>query len=267
MPPSGPRQTVSSLGIAYMAGAMFLFAAVDAQAKFLTDTFHPIQITWSRQLGLLIGVFVLMALRGVAVLRTQLADAVAVAFVAPFVVTLLSVVVLREPVGVRRWTAVTIGFVGAMIVIRPGLGVIHPAVLLVLLAATMFALRQILSRMLSSSDRTATTVAYTALVGSLLLTAPLPFVWQWPTTTIEVALLVDMAVLAALAEVLVIKALEVAQAVVVAPVMYTLLIWSTMYGYLVFAQLPDLWTWVGALTIVATGVYTLHRERVVARGV
>jgi S-adenosylmethionine uptake transporter len=81
---------------------------------------------------------------------------------------------------------------------------------------------------------------------------------------VEVTLLVSIAILAALAELLVIKALEVAQAVVVAPVQYTLLIWSTMYGYLVFAQLPDLWTWVGALIIVGTGFYTFHRERVVA---
>jgi len=275
-----------------MAGGMFLFSAVDTQAKFLTDTLHPIHIVWSRQLGLLIGVFILLALRGVAVLRTQypglriargalaaisatlfivavsfvpLADAVAVSFVAPFIVTVLGALVLREPVGVRRWIAVTIGFLGAMIVIRPGLGVIHPAVMLVLLAAALFALRQILSRVLSNSDRTATTVAYTALVGSLVLTVPLPFVWRWPTTTVEAVLLVSIAILAALAELLVIKALEVAQAVVVAPVQYTLLIWSTIYGYLVFAQLPELWTWVGALIIVATGFYTLHREWVVAR--
>ncbi len=275
-----------------MAAGMFLFSAVDTQAKFLTATLHPIQIVWSRQLGLLIGVLILLALRGVSILHTRhpglqilrgglaassatlfivavsfvpLADAVAVSFVAPFIVTVLGALMLREPVGIRRWAAVTIGFLGTMIVIRPGLGVIHPAVMLVLLAATLFALRQILSRVLSSSDRTVTTLAYTALVGSLVLTVPLPFVWQWPTSPVEIALLVGIAIMAALAELLVIKALEVAQAVVVAPVQYTLLIWGTMYGYLVFSQLPDLWTWIGALIIVATGFYTLHRERVVAR--
>ena len=275
-----------------MAGGMFLFSAVDAQAKFLTDTFHPIQIVWSRQLGLLIGMFVLLALRGFDIFRTKypglqiargalaagsatifiiaisfvpLADAVAVSFVAPFIVTVLGAFILREPVGVRRWTAVTIGFLGTMIVIRPGMGVIHPAVMLVLLAATLFALRQIVSRMLSNSDRTVTTVAYTALVGSLILTVPLPFVWQWPATNIDLALLISIAILAALAELLVIKALEVAQAVVVAPLQYTLLLWGTMYGYLIFGQMPDLWTWVGALIIVITGLYTLHREWVVAR--
>jgi len=156
-------------------------------------------------------VFVLLALRGAAILRTRrpalqvirgglaassatlfivavsfvpLADAIAVSFVAPFIVTVLGALVLREPVGIRRWSAVTIGFLGTMIVIRPGMGVIHPAVMLVVLAAILFALRQILSRVLSGTDRIETTVAYTALVGSLLLTMPLPFVWRWPATTL-----------------------------------------------------------------------------------
>jgi drug/metabolite transporter (DMT)-like permease len=275
-----------------MAGGMFLFAAVDTQAKFLTDTLHPIQIVWSRQLGLLAGVLILLAVRGFSVLHTRspglqiargalavssatlfiiavsfvpLADAVVVTFVTPFIVTVLGALVLREPVGVRRWTAVTIGFVGALIVIRPGFGVIHPAVMLVLVAAALFGLRQTLSRWLSNTDRTATTVAYTALVGSLILTVPLPFFWQWPDTTMQVVLLVSMAIMAAFAELLVIKALEVAQTVVVSPMHYTLLIWSTMYGYLVFAQVPDLWTWVGALIIVSTGAYTLYREQLVGR--
>ena len=275
-----------------MAAGMFLFSAVDTQAKFLTDTLHPIQIVWSRQLGLLIGVVVLLAFRGIAILRTSrpglqilrgglavssavlfiagvsfvpLADAVAVTFVAPFIVTVLGALILREPVGIRRWTAVIIGFVGTLIVIRPGMGVIHPAVTLVLAAAVLFALRQVLSRVLSGTDRTMTTVAYTALVGSLLVTLPLPFVWRWPTSDLEIALLVSIAILAALAEILVIKALEVAQAVVVAPLHYTIMIWSTIYGYLVFSELPDLWTWIGAAIIVATGLYTLHRERLVAR--
>jgi len=168
--------------------------------------------------------------------------------------------VLREAVGIRRWTAVGLGFVGVLIVTRPGLGVVHPAVLLILLAALLFALRQILSRIVAGTDPIVTTVAYTALAASALLTIPLPFIWQSPTTTLELVLLVSMAVLAAAAEILVIKALVVADAVVVAPVHYSVLLWATLYGFFVFDQLPDLWTWVGALIIVATGIYTLHRE-------
>jgi len=291
-PSPGPRQPQSGLGIVYMAGGMFLFSAVDTMGKFLTGSLHPIQIVWSRQMGLVLGVAILFALRGPSLLRTRhpglqitrgafaagsatififaisyvpLADAVAVSFVAPFIVTILGALVLGEKVGIRRWSAVIIGFLATLVVIRPGMGVIHPAVMLVLVAALLFALRQILSRMLSGSDRTGTTLAYTALVSVAILTLPLPFVWQWPASGLEVSLLAGMAVLAALAETLVIKALEVAQAVVVAPLQYTLLIWSTFYGWLVFAQLPDLWTWIGALIIVATGAYTLHRERMAQR--
>ena len=276
-------------GIAFMAGGMFLFSAVDTHAKFLTDSFHPVQIAWSRQLGLLIGVVFLLLYRGrnilhtdhpylqiargalaagsatifiVAVAYVPLADAVAISFVAPFMVTLLGAFVLGETVGIRRWIAVSIGFLATLIVIRPGMGVIHPAAALVLVAALMFAMRQILSRKLSGTDPTVTTVAYTALTASALLSLPLPLVWRTPEFGIEVLLLASMAVIAAVAEVMVIRSLEIAQAVVLAPVHYSLLIWGTFYGWVVFNQLPDFWTWVGALIIVATGIYTLHRERV-----
>lgn len=275
-----------------MAGGMFLFSAVDTHAKFLTESLHPIQVTWSRQLGLLLGVFILIAIRGRGILRSAhpwlqvsrgamaacsaalfiiavsyvpLADAVAVTFVAPFIVTLLGALILREKVGFRRWTAVSIGFLGTLIVIRPGFAEFHPAMFLVLLAASAFALRQILSRFLSGGDRVETTVAYTAIVSVLLLSLPLPFVWQTPVWGIEVVLLITMALLAAFAETLVIMALEAAQAVVVAPIQYTILIWGTFYGWAIFDHLPDFWTLLGAAIIIATGLYTLNRERLVAK--
>ncbi|MBT8424557.1 MAG: DMT family transporter [Silicimonas sp.] len=274
-----------------MAMGMFLFSAVDTGAKFLTDSLHPFQIVWTRQLGLLAGAAVLIAMQGRAILATQhprlqvlrgaiaagsaaffifavsyvpLADAVAITFVAPFIVTLLGALILREPVGFRRWAAVVLGFMGTLIVLRPGLGVIHPAALLLILAATLFAVRQIISRALSDTDRTGTTVVYTALVGSAILTVPLPFVWQTPTQS-EIIILAGIAVLAGMGEVLVIKALEVALAVVIAPVQYSLMIWGTFYGWLIFGELPDGWTWLGASIIVATGLYTLRREHLAVR--
>ncbi len=272
-----------------MAAGMFLFAGVDAMGKFLTDTLHPVQIVWCRQLGLLLGVLVLIIYQGRSVLRSAhpklqigrgvlaacsatlfiagisfvpLADAVAITFVAPFMVTVMGALILREPVGIRRWIAVTIGFIGTLIVIRPGMGVIHPAAGLLVIAAIAFALRQILSRVLAGDDKTQTTVAYTAIVSWCLLCIPLPFIWQTPATGLEIGLLAAMAILAAIAETLVIMALDAAQAVVVAPVQYSLLIWGTGYGFLIFGQLPDIWTWVGALVIMATGLYTLNRERI-----
>ncbi|MBT6093389.1 MAG: DMT family transporter [Rhodospirillaceae bacterium] len=270
-----------------MLGGMFLFSAVDALAKFLTETLHPLQIVWSRQLGLLIGILLILAFRGGIILQTRhlglqvargaaaagsatlfviavsyvpLADAITVTFVAPFLVTLLGALVLRESVGVRRWSAVALGFIGVLIVTRPGMGVVHPAVFLVLLAAFLFAIRQIISRAVARTDRIVTTVAYTALVGSAILTVPLPLVWRSLTSDLELYLLIGMAGLAAIAEILVIKALDVADAVVVAPVHYSILIWATFYGFMIFGQLPDFWTWIGASVIIVTGIYTLHRD-------
>ena len=282
------RPSTPGLGIALMALGMFVFSAADTLAKFLTETLHPLQVVWSRQLGLVFGLLFLLSMHGFSLFRSRhkklqitrgvmaagsatlfifavayvpLADAVAVSFVAPFIVTLFGALVLKEKVGIRRWTAVCIGFFATLIIIRPGMGAMHPAAMLVLIAATFFAIRQIISRMLSDSDKTRTTVAYTAITGIMILSIPLPFIWTWPETTIQYTLIAALAFAAALGEVLVIKALEMTQAVIVAPVHYTIIVWGTAYGYLVFNQLPDLWTWVGTAIIVASGIYTLSRER------
>lgn len=274
-----------------MGLGMFLFSAVDTTAKFLTDSLHPFQIVWTRQLGLLAVAVFLIAVRGRRILLTShprlqllrgfvaacsaalfifgvsyvaLADAVAISFVAPFMVTVLGALILREPVGVRRWVAVALGFVGALIVIRPGLGVVHPAAGFILLAAFFFAIRQVVSRALSDSDRTATTIVYTALVSVAILSVPMVFVWKTPEG-LQWVLLFLMAIIAAAAEICVIKALELAMAVVVAPMQYSLILWGTIYGFVVFGQLPDFWTWIGAAIIVATGLYVLRREYVVSR--
>lgn len=270
-----------------MLGGMFLFSAVDTQAKFLTQAFDPIQIIWLRQLGLLLGVLVLLYLKGRTVLHTaqprlqlsrgvlaicsallfvygirhaELADAVAVSFVAPFFLTILGALLLGEKVGVRRWSAVVIGFIGALIIIRPGTDAVHPAVIFVVFAAFFYALRQVIGRMLADTDNTSTTVAYTAIVGSLLITLPLPWVWKTPESLQQILIIISMTVMAAVAEILVIKALEVAEAVVVAPIHYTLIIWGTFYGYVVFGQLPDGWTWLGTAIIVAAGLFTFYRQ-------
>lgn len=290
-----PRLQPSALdnmrGLLLMGLGFLLFATADTQAKLLTESFHPVQIAWSRQLGLLSGVVVALAVRGPSIFRTRhpvlqiargglavisatcfifavkfvpLADAVAVSFVAPFMVTAMGALLLGERVGPRRWSAVVVGFLGTLIVIRPGMGVMHPAVFLVLIAATAFAARQVVSRRLASSDRTITTVAYTALASVLALSLPLPFLWTTPATDMQWALLLGMAAFAAMGELLIIKSLEIAQASVLAPMHYSLIIWGTFWGWLVFDQLPDLWTWVGAAIIIATGLYLIHRERKLA---
>lgn len=281
-------RTESGPGILLMTGGMFLFGAVDALAKLLTAGLDPIQIAWARQGGLLVVVLPMLLVRGRSILHTkrpglqilrgtiagvspvlfisalnyvELADAIAVAFVAPFMVTVMGGLLLGEPVGAKRWIAVSIGFLGALIVIRPGLGIVHPAVGLVFIAAAMFAVRQIMSRTLSQSDPIETTICYTALAGVGVLTIPVIFVWTWPIPGDTLLLLACVALLAAGGEMMVIKALEIAEAVVVAPMQYTLLLWGSLYGYLLFGTVPDLWTWVGAGVIVVSGLYAMRLER------
>lgn len=285
------RSTSPIHGLLFMASGMFLFSMVDTIAKFLTNDFHPIQVMWSRQTGLVIGVLILVAIKGFSIFHTNrpflqvtrgiaaagsgilfifaivyvpLADAVAVSFVAPFLVTVMGAIFLGEKVGIRRWTAISIGFLATLLIIRPGLGVVHPAAFLVVLAASLFALRQILSRALIA-DSVTTTVAFTALVSGAFLTIPLPFVWQTPQWGLDLVLLSALAILAAIAEICVIKALSMAEAVILAPVHYTLIIWGTLYGFYIFGDFPDIWTWVGAIIITLSGIYTVYREHVVSK--
>lgn len=286
--PSAHRPQNNLRGVVLMTGGFAMFSAADVIAKLLTADYHPVQIVMTRQLGLVLGVIVLIALNGPKLLRSvspplqiargftaiisatsfvfaisyvPLADAVAVSFIAPFLVTVLGATLLGEPVGIRRWSAVGAGLIGTLIIIRPGMGVFHPAILLVVLAASAFAVRQVLSRYLGSKDRTETSLAYTSLTTIAVLAVPLPFFWRTPLDISDVALMALMALLAGTGEFMIIRSLEIANAVVVAPTHYSLLIFGTFWGYLLFAELPDVWTWVGAFVIVASGLYMMYRER------
>jgi drug/metabolite transporter (DMT)-like permease len=277
------------LGIGLMTLGFLCFAISDATAKFLTSDFHPLQVVWFRQLGLVAVSLWLLALQGLPILRTRhlglqlsrgmvaalssacfvfavsyvpLADAVAVSFVAPFVVTVLGALILGETVGLRRWIGVSIGFAGTLIVIRPGMNVLHPAILLVLGAASLFAVRQIVSRILGPIDPTSTTIAYTAIGSAAILTVPMLLVWTAPGDLSQILLIALLGASAGAGEVFVIRALELAQAVTLAPLQYSMIVWSTCFGWLIFAQMPDSWTLAGAGVIVASGLYTLHRERI-----
>ena len=285
-PKSGSDDNVK--GALFMLAGMFVFSAVDAQAKYLTQYLPSLQIVWARQIGLVVGVMILIVWHGRAILRTgfpmlqitrgaaaalsatlfisglnfvALADAVSVTFVAPLVVTMLAALLLGERVGLHRWTATIIGFLGTLVVIRPGLDSFHPGLLLPLLAAILFAIRQVISRHIGSRDRTETTLAYTALTAFLMLSVVQPFIWQPISSLKLIAILASMSLMAALGEFQVIRALEIGQAVFVSPLHYTIIIWASLYGYLLFGQFPDIWTWVGSFVIMASGLYVFYRER------
>lgn len=290
--PSSLRKDNSLAGIVLMALGFFSFAASDALAKLLTSEFHPLQIVWMRMLVLFAGVCVLIGIKGRHILFTAkpsfqilrgtvavgsaacfiyavtyvpLADAVAVTFVAPFLVTVFGALILKEPVGIRRWLAVVAGFIGMLIVIRPGMGVFHPAILLVVVAAFFFAVRQLLSRWLSGVDPVMTTVAYTSIVAVTLTGLTMPLVWKTPDNARLYWTILGMATFAAMGETLIIRALDIAQSVVLAPIHYTLIIWSTFYGFILFNELPGQWTLFGCIIIVVSGLYTSYREYVLSK--
>ena len=282
---SGRARTLR--GILLMMVGFFFYATADMVAKVLTQSMHPIQVAWVRQFGLLAGVVTLLAIHGAVIMRSRypvlqicrgltvvaastsfviaityvpLADAVAITFLAPFIVTVLGALVLGERVGPHRWIAVALGFAGTLVIIRPGQGMLHPAILLALIAAAAFAFRQVISRVLTGSDPISTTVVYTGLTATMALTLPLPFFWSTPASGIDLLLMAAMAAAAGCGELAIIRALELAEVVVLSPLQYTLIVWSTMWGFLVFTQLPDMWTLTGTGLVVASGIYTIWRE-------
>jgi S-adenosylmethionine uptake transporter len=248
-----------------------------------------LQVVFLRQLGLFFGVNFIMLynlkwfgktqnfskqlLRGftqagsaviflVGLKTIPIADATSIAFVAPLFVIILSYFILKEPIGIRRWLAVVIGFSGTLIIIRPGFEIINLGHLFIIIAALLFALRQIISRLLAPTDNPLTTAFFTAYTSVFIFVLFQPWVWTPITDKNHILLFLVYAVFAGTAEFLVIKSLQIAHAVVVSPLQYTLLIWVTIFGFIIWGILPDFWTFLGAGVIIATGLYSLHRERV-----
>jgi len=199
-----------------------------------------------------------------AVSHVDLASATAVAFVEPMVITILSHFLLQERVGVRRWAAVAVGFIGVLIVIRPGFGMVSFAILLPVLSASTGATYNVLTRIAARYDSNVTSLFYAALVGCLVLSAFMPFFWQPPSLT-EWLLLAALGFSGGLAHTLAIRAFSFVSASIIAPFIYLQLVWTTAIGFIWFDMLPVATTWIGGAVIIATGIYTAHRERVRAR--
>tara|TARA_B100001989_G_scaffold20569_1_gene12572 strand:- start:335 stop:1198 length:864 start_codon:yes stop_codon:yes gene_type:complete len=275
-------------GILLMALGFALFAVADTIAKILLEYYPPVQVVFIRMLGLFLGVNLIMVynlqwvgktqnlskqlLRGLAQAGSALsflvglktipiADATSIAFVAPLFVIIFSYFILKEPIGIRRWLAVIIGFSGTLIIIRPGFEIINFGHLFIVMAALLFALRQIISRLLASTDDPLTTAFFTAYTSVFIFVLFQPWAWTPITDKTHIFLFFVFASLAGTAEFLVIKSLQIAHAVVVSPLQYTLLIWVTIFGFMIWGILPDVWTFLGAGIIIATGLYSLHRER------
>jgi len=276
-------------GVLLMCAGVSLFPLMNAMMKLLTARYPVIEIVWARFTGHLIVMLVIFLPRyGRRLIATRrplvqigrsalmlgsnmvfvfaigqvpLATASAIGFTSPLIVTALSVPLLREQVGWRRWSAVFVGFLGALLIIRPGSGFADPTVLLLLASSAAYALYQIATRYVAAFDGPATGIVFAALLGSLATTAVQPFIFVMPQSLLDLGMLLSLGCFGGLGHFLVIKAFEAAPASVIAPLGYVELLGTATLGYLIFANFPDSLTWVGAVIIIASGLYIAMRER------
>ncbi|MEQ8397968.1 DMT family transporter [Thalassobaculum sp.] len=282
-----------SRGIILILIANLGFAGMDAVSKTLVVDYPVAQILWVRYAffaafatalslrsgGPLAGLRsqrpALNVLRAVILLAEiacfvvafrylPLAETHSIAAVYPLIITALSAVVLGEFVGPRRWAAVAVGFVGVVVILRPGLGVFNPAALIPLAGAALFAVYQIMTKVVARRDSMVTILLYTGWIGFALTSLTGPFYWTPPDLKGWI-LLPIAGFMGVVGHLLLIKALELAPASVLQPFNYTLLVWATAVGFLVFGDLPDTVTVLGAGIVVASGLYTWWRERVRAK--
>jgi len=190
-----------------------------------------------------------------------LADALALIFVSPLLVTALSPWVLGESVGPRRKLAVLVGFLGALLIIRPGVGAIQWPALLALGAGVVFGLYLLTTRRLAGSAPPLVTLTYSAAAGALIMSFVAPVVWVVPSLT-DLAGMVMLGAIAAGGHFLLIKSFDFAPASLLAPFTYSEIIMTTLLGFVFFGDFPDSWTWAGIAVIIGSGVYISLRERV-----
>ena len=274
-------------GIILMLVAAALFACMDTISKFLVGIYAIPQILFIRFIVFTLFALVLVAPKGLRnamsskqpklqILRSiiivvehsvfilafshlPLADTHAIAGIAPILVTLLAVFFLGERVGKRRWLAVVAGFSGLLIILRPGISAFDPAAIIPIIGAVLWAVYQILVRKVSA-DNASTSVIYMALIGLIFSGLFAPLDWVRPDL-IGWLLLILLGLMASCAHFLLIKAFQFAPAAILQPFHYTILVWAVVFGYLVFGDFPDVWTFVGGAIIIGSGIYVFYRER------
>ncbi len=285
-----PRENISA-GIGWMVTTVFWFVLLDTMGKYLLRDYTVIQVVWSRfffhmltavalmgivfpgafrsnrpwlqlvRSGLLMTTTVLFF---IGVRTVPLATATTIMFMAPIFITVLSVPLLGESVGIRRVMGVLVGFVGALVVIRPGFAPISTGMLCLLAASSTNALYQLTTRHLRHHDDSMTTLLYTALVGTAVLSVAMPFDWRMPDAE-GWLLLIGIGIAGGIGHLCLIRALRLAPAAAVAPFSYTGLVWAMVFGFAVFGEIPGPWTLVGGSLIIGSGLYIFHRERAVAQ--
>ena len=190
----------------------------------------------------------------------SLAKALTLAFIAPLIVTAFSPFFLNEKVGVKRWTAVIIGFIGSLVVIRPGFLEINLASLSALGTGVLYGFYLIITRKLSTSDNPLLTLLLTGVVGVIIISTVMPFVWVKPTLN-QWSMMAAIGIFACIGHLFLILSLKYADASKLAPFSYFEIITNIIIGYYFFNDFPDIWNLIGLLIIVLSGYYIYIRER------
>ena len=279
----------TSLPILLMIGAVFCFASMDATAKYLMKEIGPAQTIWARYTVQAVIVTVLILpkinvygrtnypklqfLRSVALMmattlfffafsRLGLAEASAIFNISPVLITLGAFLFLREQIGPRRLIGIIVSLLGALIIIRPGTGVFTIYALLPLGAAIFYSTYSLATRFVGTDESPWTSLFYSAIFGALCYSIYIAFYWN-PMSNNAILLTIIIGLFGTAGHICLIRALTLGEASLVAPFIYTNLLFTTTWGFVLFGNLPDFWTIVGALIIVAAGIYVWARDRAV----
>ena len=267
--------------------AWVMLPIMDGFAKYLSADLPVLQITWARYFFTVAFTFPIMFLffrknlvwtdkpklqitRGIILLTANicffyaisiisLAKALTLAFVAPLIVTAFSPIFLGERVGFRRWSAVIIGFIGSLVVIRPGFVEINLASIAALGTGVMYGCYLIITRKLSTSDNPLLTLLLTGVVGAIIISFVMPFVWVKPNFN-QWSIMAVIGIFACLGHFFLILSLKYADASKLAPFSYFEIITNIIIGYYFFSDFPDNWTFFGLFIIVFSGIYISRRE-------
>lgn len=275
-------------GIIFMLLAVTLFSCLNASVKFLSTDYSTTQVLWARYTGHIVYAFILLTpRRAFAAVRSQrlsiqlsrsalmlgsticyyialryvsLPTAASVNFTSPLMVALLAIPLLGESVGLRRWMAILLGFTGALVIIRPGSDVVHPAALLVIGTALCYGLYQVLTRKVAPYDSSETSIIYTALVGFVVTSMVVPFDFKMPANGFDLLIFFAPGLFGGLGHFCLVKAYENGPASAISPFNYAQLVGSVTLSVVIFSEVPDFWTWIGCGIIVASGLYLMRRE-------
>ena len=278
-----------TLPILLMIGAVFCFASMDATAKYLMKQIGPAQTIWARYTvqAILVTVLILpninvygrtkypklQFLRSVALMmattlfffafsRLGLAEASAIFNISPVLITLGAFLFLREQIGPRRVIGILVSLLGALIIIRPGSGVFTIYAILPLGAAIFYSTYSLATRFVGTDESPWTSLFYSAIFGAICYSIYIVFNWN-PMSNNALLLTIIIGLFGTAGHLCLIRALTLGEASLVAPFIYTNLLFTTIWGVVLFGNFPDFWTIAGALIIVAAGIYVWARDRAI----